>query len=85
LVACVPRQEIGSARNSVASRAYRSLRRKKADGDQHPLLVFFGPEPGDMLRRARTFGIATPLLCAAVCHLEAYAVQRAISAAPNNR
>jgi 2-dehydropantoate 2-reductase len=32
---------------------------------------------GDLLRRARGFGIATPLLRTAACHLEAYEVRRA--------
>jgi len=38
---------------------------------------------GDMLRRARTFGIATPLLRTAVCHLEAYAARQAVAAMPS--
>jgi len=32
---------------------------------------------GDLLRRARTFGIATPVLRTAACHLEAYEARRA--------
>jgi 2-dehydropantoate 2-reductase len=33
---------------------------------------------GDLLRRARTLGVATPLLRMAVCHVEAYEAQRAL-------
>ncbi|HTO84361.1 MAG TPA: ketopantoate reductase C-terminal domain-containing protein, partial [Methylomirabilota bacterium] len=36
---------------------------------------------GDMLHRARTFGIAAPLLRMAVCHLEAYAARQAMERA----
>lgn len=32
---------------------------------------------GDLLRRARTLGVATPLLRAAACHVEAYEARRA--------
>ena len=33
---------------------------------------------GDLLRRARALGVATPLLRMAVCHVEAYEAQRAL-------